>query len=72
MFNPEYDFYPISNKKNKLFGPDPLLPDLVAQLYFGKKLLESDKVKQHYNNIVSKSKTRFGIKIYRLPNLYLL
>jgi hypothetical protein len=68
MFNTELGFYPISRKKNTILGPDPLVPDLLSQLYFNRKMLESSTVVQHYNRIIKNSKTRYGFKVVSLPN----
>jgi len=68
MFNAELGFYPISRKKNTIMGPDPLVPDLLSQIYFNRKMLNSSTVVQHYNRIIKNSKTRFGFKVVSLPN----
>jgi len=68
MFNSELGFYPISLKKNTILGPDPLVPDLLSQIYFSRKMLETSTVVQHYNRIIKNSKTRFGFKVVSLPN----
>jgi len=68
MFNAESGFYPISKKKNMILGPDPLVPDLLSQLYFGKKMLDTKSVKQHYDKMVKGSKTAFGFKTVCMPN----
>jgi hypothetical protein len=68
MFNAELGFYPISLKKNTILGPDPLVPDLLSQIYFNRKMLESNTVIQHYNRVIKNSKTSFGYKVVSLPN----
>ena len=68
LFNAELGFYPISKKKNTILGPDPLVPDLLSQIYFNRKMLESKTVVQHYNRVISNSKTNYGIKVVSLPN----
>lgn len=68
MFNADLGFYPISLKKNTILGPDPIVPDLLSQIYFNRKMLESSTVVQHYNRIIRNSKTNFGIKVVSLPN----
>jgi hypothetical protein len=62
LFNSQKGFYPISEKKNETFGPDPLVPDLISQIYFDKPLLNNSTVKLHYNNMVEYNKTRYGFK----------
>ncbi len=68
MFNAELGFYPISKKKNTILGPDPVVPDLLSQIYFNRKMLESKTLVQHYNRVISHSKTNYGIKVVSLPN----
>lgn len=66
LFNEELGFMPISKKK-MILGPDPLVPDLLAQVYTGRKLLSKEKVQAHYDRMVSYSKTPFGFKIVATP-----
>ncbi len=68
MFNAELGFYPISKKKNMILGPDPLVPDLLSQIYFGRKMLATNTVEQHYGKMVSGSKTKYGFKTVCMPN----
>ena len=68
LFNTKLGFYPVSRKKNTILGPDPLVPDLLAQLYFNRKMLEDSTVVLHYNRLVNHSKTNFGYKVVSLPN----
>ena len=68
LFNAELGFYPISKFKNTIMGPDPLVPDLLSQIYFDQKMLESSTVVQHYQRMHENSKTDFGYKIVSLPN----
>jgi hypothetical protein len=68
MYNAEYGFYPISKKKNTILGSDPLIPDLISQVYFNSKLIESAKVRSHYNIMVKHSKTPYGFKVVSLPD----
>jgi len=67
-FNSMLGFYPVSLKKNTILGPDPLVPDLLSQLYFGHQMLENSKVLQHYNHVIENAKTKFGFKVVCLPN----
>jgi hypothetical protein len=68
LFNAELGFYPISRQKNTILGPDPLVPDLISQIYFDVKLLESSTVRQHFNRMMTKSKTPYGFKIVATAN----
>ncbi len=68
MFNTELGFYPISKKKNMILGPDPLVPDLLSQIYFGKQMLATKTIEQHYGKMVSGSKTKYGFKTVCMPN----
>lgn len=62
VFNSQKGFYPISKKKNQTFGPDPLVPDLISQIYFNKPLLDNSSVRLHYDNMIKYNKTQFGFK----------
>lgn len=68
MFLPEKGFFPVSKLKNNILGPDPLVPDLVAQMILKKPLLDKSQVQQHFQKIISNSKTQFGYKIYSAPD----
>ncbi|ANQ52012.1 hypothetical protein MY04_4677 [Flammeovirga sp. MY04] len=66
LFDEDLGYFPLSEKKDVL-GPDPLVPDLLSQIYHQKKLLKSDHVKKHYDRMVTYSKTNFGFKIVATP-----
>ncbi len=68
MFNSQEGFYPVSRKKNTILGPDPLVPDLISQVYFNRKMLDSKTVLLHYKKMVGNSKTPYGFKVVSLPN----
>lgn len=68
MFNKALGFYPISLKKNTILGPDPVVPDLLSQVYFGSKMLDSSTIREHFNRMVNKSKTPYGFKIVSMPD----
>ena len=68
LFNSKLGFYPISKLKNTILGPDPLVPDLLSQLYFNRKMLNDKTVTQHYLQIVNNSKTKYGFKVLSLSN----
>lgn len=63
QFNPTLGFFPISRLKNTVLGPDPLAPDLLAQIYFGKPLLETARVKQHFYHMYQHARTAYGYKV---------
>ncbi len=63
QFNQALGFVPISRLKNNVLGPDPLAPDLIAQIYFGKKLLPTEQVKSHFYHMYRHSRTPFGYKV---------
>ncbi|MGB3777568.1 MAG: hypothetical protein WA960_04365 [Tunicatimonas sp.] len=65
-FDPTLGYYPISKYKAVL-GPDPLVPDLLSQVYLGEPLLESSTVQRHYDRMVKYSKTPYGFKIVATP-----
>jgi hypothetical protein len=67
MFNDEGGYFPLSRQKN-LLAVDPLVGDLLAQLYFKKPLLTTESVISHFNQVVSKAKTQYGYKVTCLPN----
>jgi hypothetical protein len=67
LFNAQLGFYPVSKMKNTILAPDPLVPDLLAQIYFNKKLLPDDRIKKHFASMVQKSKTDFGFKTLCTP-----
>ena len=66
-YDKKLGFYPISQKKS-ILGPDPLVPDLLSQLYLGKKMLDSKTVQSHFNRMVNYSKTNFGFKVVATPD----
>lgn len=68
MYNDQLGFYPISKKKTSILGPDPLIPDLLCQLYFNEKLVASNTVERHFNRLTTVSKTPFGFKIVATPD----
>lgn len=64
LFNPVIGAYPISLKKNNILAVDPLMGDLLSQVYLGEALLPSDKVIAHYETMKSKAKSEFGFKVF--------
>lgn len=67
MFNKEKGYFPFSQQKD-LLAVDPLVGDLLAQLYFKKKILSDESVLSHYKQVVSKAKTKYGYKVTCLAN----
>lgn len=67
MFNKSGGYFPLSTKKD-LPAVDALVGDLLSQVFFGKVLLSSESVKQHFNTIYKFAKTPYGYKVTSLPN----
>jgi hypothetical protein len=77
MFNNALGFYPISLKKNNVLGPDPLVADVLSQIYLNRKLLDRKTVLSHFQRLIAYSKTAYGLKIvataegeYLSPDVY--
>jgi hypothetical protein len=51
-----------------LLAVDPLVGDLLAQLYFGRTLLSDKSVRSHFKQVVAHAKTPYGYKVTCLPN----
>jgi len=64
LFNVALDAYPMSLKRTDILAVDPLMGDLLAQVYLGKKLLPSEHVLAHYRTIKEKAKTENGFKVF--------
>jgi hypothetical protein len=67
MFNTKGGYFPISEKKD-LPVVDALMGDLLAQVFFNKKLLSDEVVTTHFNTIEKIAKTPYGYKVVCLPN----
>lgn len=67
LFNKQKGYFPLSQKKD-LLAVDPLVGDVLSQLYFNKPLLSDESVVSHFNKVVSTSKTQYGYKVTCLPN----
>ena len=67
LYNPA-GFYPISKKKNRLVGPDPVLPDLLSKLYFNRFMLPEDRINKHYQLLMKRLKTKYGFKVIAQQN----
>lgn len=67
MFNEQAGYFPLSRQKN-LLAMDPLVGDLLAQIYFKKALLSDQSVRSHFKQIVAHAKTPYGFKVTCLPD----
>jgi hypothetical protein len=64
LFNTSLGAYPISRKRTDILAVDPLMGDLLAQVYFGEKLLPSEQVLAHYRAMKEKARTENGFKVF--------
>jgi hypothetical protein len=64
LFNRSLSAYPISRKRTKILAVDPLMGDLLAQVYLGKKLLPSEQALAHYRTMKEKARTENGFKVF--------
>jgi hypothetical protein len=64
LFNASLGAYPMSLKRTDTLAVDPLMGDLLAQVYLGKKLLPSEHVLAHYQTLKEKAKTANGFKVF--------
>jgi len=67
MFNEKGGYFPFSRQKD-LLAVDPLVGDLLAQVYFKKALLSDASVRSHFKQIVAHAKTPYGFKVTCLPD----
>jgi hypothetical protein len=67
MFNAKGGYFPVSEKKDYP-AVDPLMGDLLSQVFFDKPLLSDEMVAAHFNTIVKIAKTQYGYKDICLPN----
>ena len=68
LFNASMNAYPMSLKRTDILAVDPLMGDLLAQVYLGKNLLPTEHVLAHYRTIKEKAKTENGFKIFCAPD----
>lgn len=68
LFNPRLNAYPLSRQRTEILAVDPLMGDLLAQAYLGKKLLPSEHVLAHYRTLNERAKTPYGFKIVCAPD----
>ena len=64
LYNPGLAAYPLSLKRTQILAVDPLMGDLLAQVYLGKALLPDDHVLAHFETLKQKAKTAFGFKVF--------
>jgi hypothetical protein len=64
LFNPAINAFPISRMRNDILAVDPLMGDLLAQVYLGKALLPREHALAHYETMKSKARTEFGFKVF--------
>jgi hypothetical protein len=67
MFNKAGGYFPVSEQKD-LPAVDALVGDVLAQVFFGRTLLSSESVNQHFKTICKVAKTPYGYKVTSLPN----
>lgn len=63
MFQADKGFFSISKLKKSILGPDPIVPDLLAQMLINKPLLDKMQVQQHFQKVSTISKTKYGYKV---------
>jgi hypothetical protein len=64
LFSQPLGAFPISRKRENILAVDPLMGDLLAQTFFGKKLLHSEIALAHYRSMRSKAWTENGFKVF--------
>ena len=67
MFNTNGGYFPLSRKK-KLLAMDPLVGDLLAQVFFQQMLLTDESVRSHFTQVMAHAKTDYGFKVTCLPD----
>lgn len=67
LFNPAIQAYPISLKRKEIAAVDPLMGELLAQVYLRRALLPTEHVLAHYETL-KKGKTEYGFKVFCAPN----
>jgi hypothetical protein len=66
LFNPAIQAYSISLNRKEIVAVDPLMGELLAQVYLGRSLLPTEHVLAHYETS-KKGKTDYGFKIFCAP-----
>lgn len=68
LFQASLGAYPISRKRTDILAVDPLMGDLLAQVFFRKALLPSTHVLAHYRAMNQRAKTENGFKVFCAAN----
>jgi hypothetical protein len=68
LFNTQLNAYPLSRQRTGILAVDPLMGDLLAQVFLGKKLLPTEHVLAHYRAMQERAKTANGFKIFCAPD----
>jgi len=68
LFNPKIGALSQSLYKDTILASDPLMGDLLAQIYLKKPLLPTEKVLRHYETMKRFAKTKYGFKSFCNPD----
>ena len=68
LFNPQLNAYPLSLQRSDILAVDPLMGDLLAQVFLGKKLLPAGHVLAHFRAMQERARTPYGFKIFCAPD----
>lgn len=63
LFSEENGIFPMSRKKTDMVSLDATIGDVLAYIYFDKKILDPEKVKRHYETSFKASRTDLGSKV---------
>ncbi len=66
FFNKEYGFFPVSQRK-LILSPDAIVPDLISMIYLDRPMLDSERVRMHFESVTKYAKTPYGFKIVSTP-----
>jgi hypothetical protein len=67
LFNPAIQAYPISLKRREIAAVDPLMGELLAQVYLRRAFLPTEHVLSHYETL-KKGRTDYGFKVFCRPD----
>jgi hypothetical protein len=68
LFNSQLNAFPISRQRTGILAVDPLMGDLLAQVFLDRKLLPSEHVLAHYRTLKERAKTANGFKVFCAPD----
>ncbi|MBO5452785.1 MAG: hypothetical protein J6A69_02340 [Clostridia bacterium] len=68
LFLEKEGYYPMSRKKPFMITLDPTIGDLLAYIYFDRKILNSENVKRHYKTSFNAARTDLGCKVTCRPD----